>query len=153
MEQHNIDLCLAIKDAVTECIENMAFMSVDTEFDEPIPAPANELAVMAHIQVLEPKAGEMCLAMPKQTAAELAKALFCITEQDLSETLINDLTCELLNTISGRVMKRVLPAECTYHLGLPSMACQSTIKLPAPFVHCRFMADGNLLAVMASIEI
>ncbi len=153
MEQHNIDLCLAIKDAVTECIENMAFMSVDTEFDEPVPAASGECAVMAHIQVLEPNAGEMCLAMPKETAAELAKALFCITDQDLSETLINDLTCELLNTISGRVMKRVLPAECSYHLGLPSMTGQSAVEMQAPFVHCRFMADGNLFAVMASIEL
>ncbi len=153
MEQHNIDLCLAIKEAVTECIENMAFMSVDTEFDEPLADNVNEDAVMALIQVLEPKAGELRLSMPKKTAAELAKALFCITDKELSDHLINDLACELLNTISGRVMKRVLPAECLYHLGLPSMAGQSVVELTPPFVNCRFMADGNILAVMASIEV
>jgi hypothetical protein len=153
MEQHNIDLCLAIKDAVTECIENMAFMSVDTEFDEPQPDAAGEDAVTASIKVLEPKAGELRLSMPKKTAAELAKALFCITDQELSEPLINDLACELLNTISGRVMKRVLPSECLYHLGLPSMAGSAVREMPPPFVHCRFMADGNILAVMASVEV
>lgn len=153
MEQHNIDICLAIKQAVAECIENMAFMSVDTEFDEPEPEDAGSDAVMAFIRVLKPKAGELRLEMPRKTAAELAKALFCITDQELSEPLINDLACELLNTISGRVMKRVLPAECIYHLGLPSMAGQNAFEMLPTFVRCRFMADGNLLAVMANIAV
>lgn len=153
MEQHNIDLCLAIKDAVTECIENMAFMSVDTDIEEPVPDIAGEDAVIAHIQVLEPAAGELCLAMPRKTASELAKALFCITDHDLSDRLIGDLACELLNTISGRVMKRVLPAECLYHLGLPCMTKGYLAEMQPPFVHCRFMADGNLLAVTANISV
>lgn len=152
MEQHSIDLCLAVKDAVTECIENMAFMSVDTEIDEPVPDIDGEDAVIAHIRVLEPAAGELRLAMPRKTASELAKALFCITERELSERLINDLACELLNTISGRIMKRVLPAECLYHLGLPCMADGDVPEIQPPFVHCRFMADGNLLAVTARIS-
>jgi hypothetical protein len=153
MEQNKIDLCLAIKEAVTECIENMAFMSVDTEIDDPLQVTEGEQEVIALIEVLEPKAGELRLTMPRKTAAELAKALFSITDQELSDTLINDLACELLNTISGRVMKRVLPAECLYHLGLPSMAGQPVVEMPPPFVHCRFVADGNLLAVIASIEV
>ena len=131
----------------------MAFMSVDTELDEPVPDAGGEDAVTALIQVLAPKTGELRLAMPKKTAAELTKALFCISDQELSDHMINDLACELLNTISGRVMKRVLPAECTYHLGLPSMAGHPALEMPPPFVHCRFMADGNLLAVMASLEV
>jgi hypothetical protein len=153
MEQHNIDLCLAIRDAVTECIENMAFMNIDTECDEQPVECCGEDSLTALIQVLEPKTGELRLAMPKKTGAELAKALFSITDKELSDMLIHDVACELLNTISGRIMKRVLPAECTYHLGLPSMATAPVRDMLTPFVRCRFMADGHLLAVMANIAL
>jgi hypothetical protein len=153
MEQHSIDLCLAIKESVIECIEYMAFMTVDTDCDPQASPPPEAGAVTARIEVLKPKAGELRLCMPRKTALEITKNLFCLPEHEVTDRIINDLACELLNTISGRVMKRVLPADCLYHLGIPSLAGQAEGALVPPFVSCRFTADGNLLAVAASIEV
>ena len=153
MEQHSIDLCLAIKESVVECIEYMAFMTVDTDCDEPVSPPPEAGAVTARIEILKPKAGELRLSMPRTTALEITKNLFCLAEHEVTDRIISDLACELLNTISGRVMKRVLPADCLYHLGIPSLAGQGLGALDPPYVCCRFTADGNLLAVTASIAV
>lgn len=149
MEQHDINLCLAIKAAVTESIENMVFMVIDTDLN----GLSDEIGVdglVATLQVLEPRQGQLSLAMPRSTAVEISKKLYSFTNQELSEALIHDVACELLNTISGRVMIRVLPAECTFQLGLPEIA-QNSLELNKPFVKCNFLADGILLSVSAQL--
>ena len=149
MEQHEINLCLAIKAAVTESIENMVFMVIDTDLNG-VSEDIGSDAVFATLRVLEPRPGLLRLAMPKITAVKISKNLYSITDGEPSESLICDVTCELLNTISGRVMKRILPAECTFHLGLPEMV-DKPHDLQGAFVQCSFLADGNLLIVLAQI--
>lgn len=146
MEQRDITLCLAISDAVTESIENMVFMAIDTDLDGASDDVGPD-AVVAALKVHEPRSGELRLAMPRRTAAELARALYSISSAELTEDIVRDVVCELLNTISGRVMKRVLPSECTFHLGLPVIADTSLPDMPEPYVRCSFLADGNLLTV------
>jgi hypothetical protein len=149
MEQHEINLCLAIKAAVTESIENMVFMAIDTALSD----GTDELgcdAIMATLQVLEPRPGVLRLFMPKSTAVEISKNLYSIADSELSEAMICDVTCELLNTISGRVMKRILPGECEFHFGLPEIV-DMPLDMKEPFVACSFFADGNLLTVAAQL--
>ena len=74
----------------------------------------------------------------------------CLVALQRELAVIQDVACELLNTISGRVMKRVLPAECMFHLGLPEIA-DRPFDLMEPFVMCSFLADGNLLTVAAQV--
>ncbi|MBN2106194.1 MAG: chemotaxis protein CheX [Deltaproteobacteria bacterium] len=149
MEQHDVNMCLAIKAAVTESIENMVFMAIDTDLDG-LSEDLGSDAVMASLRVLEPRPGVLRLAMPRSTAVEISKNLYSIAENELTDAMIQDVTCELLNTISGRVMKRILPAECTFHLGLPEMV-DKPHDLQGAFVQCSFLADGNLLIVLAQI--
>jgi len=149
MDQHDVTMCLAIKAAVTESIENMVFMAIDTELDG-VSEDLGSDAVMASLRVLEPRPGMLRLAMPKSTAVEISKNLYSISDTELSDAMIQDVTCELLNTISGRVMKRILPAECAFHLGLPEMI-DNTLDPQGSFVQCSFLADGNLLIVLAQI--
>ncbi len=149
MEQHEINLCLAIKAAVTESIENMVFMVIDTDLNG-VSEDVGHDAVMAMLKVLDPRPGLLFLAMPRSTAIEISKNLYSISDSEPTEAVIQDVTCELLNTISGRVMKRFLPAECTFHLGLPKIAVRP-FDLNAPFVTCSFLADGNLLTVSAQL--
>ncbi len=107
-------------------------------------------AVMASLRVLEPRPGMLRLAMPRSTAVEISKHLYSISDTELSDAMIQDVTCELLNTISGRVMKRILPAECAFHLGLPEMIdntldparvfCSVQLSCRRQFAYC-FGAD------------
>jgi hypothetical protein len=97
MEQHEINLSLAIKAAVEESIENMVFMVIDTDLN----GASEDIgldAVMASLQVLEPRPGLLRLAMPRSTAVEISKNLYSISDGELSEALIQDVVCELLNT-------------------------------------------------------
>jgi hypothetical protein len=149
MEQHEINLCLAIKAAVTESIENMVFMVIDTDLNG-LSEDIGCDPVMATLKVIEPRPGLLRLTMPKSTAIEISKNLYSISDSEPTEAVIQDVTCELLNTISGRVMKRVLPAECTFHLGLPEITDRA-FDLNEPFVKCSFLADGKLLTVAAQL--
>ncbi len=149
MDQHDVNMCLAIKAAVTESIENMVFMAIDTDLDG-VSEDLGSDAVMASLRVLEPQPGLLRLAMPRSTAVEISKNLYSVADNELSDAIIQDVTCELLNTIAGRAMKRILPAECAFHLGLPEMV-DKTLDLPGSFVQCSFLADGYLLIVLAQI--
>ena len=149
MEQHEINMCIAIKAAVTESIENMVFMVIDTDLNG-VSDDIGPDAVKATLRVLEPRPGLLSLVMPRSTAVEISKNLYSISDLELSEPVICDVACELLNTISGRVMKRVLPAECTFHLGLPEIT-DRPFDQNMPFVKCSFLADGNLLTVSAQL--
>jgi hypothetical protein len=149
MDQHDVNMCLAIKAAVTESIENMVFMAIDTDLDGASEDLGSD-AVVASLQVLEPRPGLLRLVMPRSTAVEISKNLYSVADNELSDATIHDVTCELLNTISGRVMKRILPAECAFHLGLPEMI-DKPLELQGSYVQCSFLADGNLLIVLAQI--
>jgi hypothetical protein len=142
-------MCLAIKEAVTESIENMVFMAIDTDLDG-LSDDLGSDAVMASLRVLEPGSGMLRLAMPRSTAVEISTNLYSVAAHELSDAVIHDVTCELLNTISGRVMKRLLPAESVFHLGLPEIS-DKPLDPQGPFVRCSFLADGHLLIVMARI--
>lgn len=147
MDPHDLIICLAIKSAVAESIENMVFMTVDTDLDG-VSEDLGSDPVIASLRVLEPKPGILSLAMPRSTAVEISKNLYSIAGNELSEGIVRDVACELLNTISGRVMKRILPAECVFHLGLPEMI-DPPVDPRCTFVQCSFLADGNLLMVRA----
>jgi CheY-specific phosphatase CheX len=149
MDQHEINLCLAIKTAVTETIENMVYMVIVTDLQGASDCIGID-GIMTTLRVLAPRPGLLSLAMPRSTAVEISKRLFQLSERELSEVLICDVTCELLNTISGRVMNRLLPSECAFQLGFPEIV-DTPFDPNEPVVKCNFLADGILLSVAAQL--
>ena len=96
------------------------------------------------LEVLEPVAGSMTLSMPRSTAVEIARSLHSIPG-DIPQAVLEDVICELLNPIAGRIMKRVLPQECMFRLGLPRISSAAAAGRQA--VRGDFVADNHLLTM------
>jgi len=139
-----------IAQAVSETIENMAFMVV-----EPLETCPEAQADMlrAALLVLEPRPAELRLEIPLATAKALARALYNLDEQDITEGMLHDLAGELLNTITGKIMKQVLPPETPFQLGLPEIGPDAFLDSELALTSCAFTIDGNPLCIMAGEEL
>jgi len=107
-----------VTQAVNETIENMAFMMVDTATDTPEEITQDN-SITASLLILEPLPGELGLQMPVWLITKIAGALYGKEEAEVNETLRHDVLSELLNTLTGALIRRILPENAEYKLGLP----------------------------------
>lgn len=150
MQYCSNDTLDAIQEAVEESVENMAFMIIDTDLDG-MRDCEGDAVITAVLEVLTPRCGWMRLSMPRGTAVEIARTLYRVMGAELSDAVLDDVVCELLNTIAGRVMKRLLPAECAFSLGFPEIWRQGDGRENQGGASCDFLADGRLLTVAAEL--
>ncbi len=103
--------------AVSETLENTVFAAI-------VEVPLAEVALdpgawcVAKLEVEEPLAGTVHLALPMRFAAELTMQIFCLDEAP-GEKQVRDIAAELLNTAAGRLMAFSLPQDRAFKLGLP----------------------------------
>ncbi len=64
-----------LSQAVSETIENMAFMMVDAEAENPEEMEAGD-CIKSSLLILEPYPGELGLTMPKKLITKIAAALY-----------------------------------------------------------------------------
>jgi len=138
--------------AVSETLENMAFMIVESAPEQAAAAEAEE-PIRAALLICAPQPGEMRLLMPRKTAAALAQALYNVAEAEITDAMLNDVTGELLNTIGGSIMQKLLPGECPFELGLPEIGPQAFLACDDPPLRCSFSVDGNPFEFMASMDL
>ena len=113
--------------AVAETFEGMLFMEV---LPADVPEPGRD-ALWARVPVLEPVAGGVTLLCPPGLARALADALTMgCPGGDLApeiacrvalgaERLHLDALAELVNTLAGRLLGRIVPERQAFRLGLP----------------------------------
>jgi len=122
----NKTLAEAMKNAVSQTFENMAFIEVAEHYDQDYEIPANDL-VWAYLMILDPLQGELRLALPKSALRELTGAVFSLEDTDISQTQMDDILHEILNTVAGLFMSNLLPDSQQYKIGLPE---QGSGELP-----------------------
>ena len=127
MIEHN-PLYQAMTQAVSQTLENMAFMEVMEHPDKTFDIPAEEL-VWASLLVHDPVQGELRLALPQPLLRTLTGNIFGMDEDDVTPEQQNDILNELLNTIAGLFMTNLLASDQKYQLGLPE---QGKEELPEP---------------------
>ena len=137
--------------AVSETIENMSFMIVDT-IGENQPEIKADDCIKSSLLILEPYHGELGLTMQKKLIAKIAAALYGRSEEEITEPMLLDLVAELLNTLTGNFMRRILPAEFEYKLGLPECGDHDYLDTGCPPLQCTFAIDGQHLIVTAYME-
>ena len=134
--------------AVAETLENMAFMEVEHTKD---PMPPTEETMGVSLLIHDPVQWELAMSMPRRMVLDIASAVYAMSEEDISEELVQDLLAEILNTVAGRFLSEVLLPNETFTLGLPETCpvdgCPSD---EAPLLAWNFSADGLLFGLRAA---
>ena len=141
--------CMA--EAVTDVIENLAFMEVN-QTDEGVPEAVNADVLASKLLVLDPCPGELRLIMPRVLANEIAIVLYSAAAEDITEQVLLDFMAELLNTIAGHMMSAMVPEECVFGLGIPEAGAEPFPENGGPSLQCNFRCDESYLSFVAAGE-
>lgn len=137
--------------AVTETLENMAFVDVLPE-----PAPENGEdqqgeRLTASLLIHDPVQGELRLDMPVPLLRALGETVFAMPAEELGESVPKDLLAEILNTIAGVFLTRLLPQDQPYRLGLPELESPPMEEISASHTWF-FTIEGMPFSLSASGE-
>ena len=119
MTQYNL-FYPAMIEAVQQTLENMVFMEVIEERGTPTDIPATELT-WSSMLINDPIQGEIRLAMPSELLKKISGNVFGIDDEEVTTSQAYDILNELLNTIAGLFMTKLLPTDQEYKIGLPSL--------------------------------
>lgn len=108
----------AMRNAISQTLENMAFTEANEHYDPNYIIPADDLT-WAYLMVLDPLLGEIRLALPKTALKDLTAAVFSLGEEDVTLAHMNDILHEVLNTIAGLFMSNLLTDNQAFKIGLP----------------------------------
>jgi len=136
--------------AVTQTLENMAFMEVMEHFDRSYEIPAEEL-VWNSLLINDPVQGEIRLAMPKTFLKNLTGNIFAMDDEDITQEQMNDILNELLNTIVGLFLTNLLPDDQEYEMGLPEPGEEELPEIDANTIVWKLMTgEEDPLQIFAS---
>ncbi len=110
---------LAMFSAVQQTFENMLFMEILEERGAPKEIPADDL-VWSSLLIHDPVQGEIRLAVSAALLKKTTSNVFGLDVEDVTTSQANDMLNELLNTIGGLFMTKLLPNQ-EYKIGLPSL--------------------------------
>lgn len=108
----------AIVLAVTETLENLAFMEAFPVQEELAPG---ELEMTAALLLYEPHQGEIRIIFPRRLLVTIAETLGGLADASVSDGPLKDVLAEILNTIAGRFLEELLPKDQTFRIGLPEV--------------------------------
>jgi len=139
----------AMQQAVSQTLENMAFTEVLEHFDPDYEIPATEL-VWTSLLISDPVQGEIRLAMSKTLLENLTATIFALELEEISPAQSKDIINELLNTIAGLFMTKLLEDDQSYAIGLPHTGEGALPKLEETSIAWKLMtADEEPLQLFA----
>lgn len=145
MSSMDSDLKDVMFEAASETLENMAFMEVIPQRER-----REEIKFYSILDVLAPVSGTLTLITTPKLAREITEGLVDPEDGEPSEEMIFDALCELINTISGRLMRILTPEDETFSLGLPNSFSSSDYEFDKSSEFARFEIDGQTFLVVAS---
>lgn len=107
-----------IFNSVSGALEEMAF----SEVDHPESAGENKLPdsfCWSHLSILEPAEGDISIVVPLELAYDLVSGIYAMSKAPPSDEILKDSIAELLNTIAGLIMEKVVDEDTLFKIGLP----------------------------------
>lgn len=142
----------AMLHAASQTLENMLFIEVGEHFDQSYEIPAEEL-VWTSMLINDPVQGELRLAMPQTLLKNLTANIFAMDEDEISEEQMNDIINEMLNTIGGLYMTKLLADDQKYQLGLPVLGAGELPEADEDTIVWKLMtSDEDPLQIVAAGE-
>lgn len=144
----------AMINAACQTLENMAFTEVMEHFDPAYEIPADDLGWTSML-IHDPVQAEIRLAMPLSLMKSLTCSMFALGEEEVTESQMQDILNELLNTIAGLFMTNLLADDQEYQLGLPELGVGELPKVDADTIVWKLMtgdeAPMQIYAIGASL--
>ncbi|MCP4753427.1 MAG: chemotaxis protein CheX [Proteobacteria bacterium] len=129
-------------DAVSDTIENMAFIEV-VKVDKTTPYDEHLVRLRVEILINSPFPGEMRLVLPISLAVLFAQNMYNLEEKEITESLMKDVLGEIVNIMSGRLMAEIIPPDQTFQLGLPQIGPDVFLETEASSLSIEFDAEGT----------
>ena len=134
---------------VSEIVENTAFTEVlPVEAAPPYDLEARGASLLVH----DPVQGEFQLIMENSLLKYLVSIVYGTNFAELAEQSEGDFLDELLNTIAGRFLSVILPADKSFTLGIPERFCAPFIEPPPPVFLWNFVVEGMYFTLLATGE-
>ena len=125
-------------EATQESIECLAFAEIEP-VEKYIEFETEHLQVT--LEIISPEQGIFTLKASNEFFEYIAHSLMP-SEEEISETQIKDLALELLNTIGGNFLNKILSDNTTFSLGLPVLKnISSPEKVSEDSLQCSFMLE------------
>lgn len=112
------DFGRALTLALSETLENLAFMEV-VPSSHSAWTTAAEQTLCVGLRILQPVQGELRLWAPSALIRKMAAIIFMRPEEEIDQALQRDIAAELINTLAGRFLSRLLCPSQSFQLGLP----------------------------------
>ncbi len=109
----------ALVGAVVETFENLAFMEPEFTPEKEMTTGVTRCCALA---IHEPLQSTMQIVMDEDLGKLITATIWSRQKDSVDEQMCRDALAELLNTIAGRFMKTLLPADQTFQLGLPEVS-------------------------------
>jgi hypothetical protein len=136
--------------AVSQTLENMAFMEVMEHFDRSYEIPAEEL-VWNSLLINDPVQGEVRLAMSKTFLKTLTGNIFGLDDEEITQQQMDDILNELLNTIVGLFLTNLLADDQEYEMGLPEQGEEELPEIDANTIVWKLMTgEEDALQIFAA---
>ncbi len=110
-------LVLALESAINEALEAMTFEQPYPSEDD---AAITGEAYWASLDIISPSKGTLHFVIPTDSALELTESVHGFPDDgETEESLVVDTVAEIINTIVGCFMSKLLSQDSTFDLGLP----------------------------------
>ena len=140
----------AMISAVSQTLENMAFVEVMEHFDRSYEISAGEL-VWNSLLINDPVQGEIRLAMSKTMLKNLTGNIFALDEDEITQPQMDDILNELLNTIVGLFLTNLLADDQEYKMGLPELGEDELPEVDANTIVWKLMTgEEDALQIFAA---
>ncbi|MFH0925312.1 MAG: chemotaxis protein CheX [bacterium] len=137
-------------EAVSEALENMAFMEVILSDNIGLQCDNTKKTRWAKLRIKAPVQGEFCLVISEPLILEIVEAIYSLPSEEFTDKFITDTLGELLNIIAGRFFYKTLPKDRTFTLGLPRVGYNNYNKLDQEIIKWNFTVGEKNLLLIAS---
>jgi len=137
---------IAVQRAVTDTLENLAFMEV---FPVPEGLPPGQTEMTAALLFHEPHQGEIRISIPLTLLADISQTIFGTPTEGMAVPSPRDLLAELLNTVAGRFLIELLPEDQPFRIGLPELDPPSLMETES-LKTWHFRADDHCFSISLS---
>ncbi|MGK5092494.1 chemotaxis protein CheX [Deltaproteobacteria bacterium TL4] len=117
-----------VVEVMQESLETIAFMEVISSaafspYDESLKRKR------AEILIHDPIPGEIILVMPESLVLIIAENVYALEEAKITDELMDDLIAEMINVIAGNLMRKIIPDDQSFQLGLPAVGRNAYLEI------------------------
>lgn len=138
-----------LTNSLAEVLENMAFMDAEPA-ETPYGRPSRECwtTLLLH----DPVQGEFRMQMSQQMLMNISESIYGLLGEKMTAQVLEDTLAEMINTVAGHFLNKVLPEEQIYQLGLPELGRGEPPAKGGDDLVCDFIIEGEPLRLVASGE-